>query len=118
MIPVSRVPLVWTAWYCREHGAAIGCASAMAPEAMWYKRRCDEAAVGAVASRVHRQGGRGGRVHLLQRGRATARAPRRARARAAEQVPVRVGTLAGRAHTAHGRLRFPRSRRGGGDPFT
>ena len=66
------------------------------------------AAVGALAARVRPDRGRDRRLHLLRRARrrrrgTPGRAPGRARVRAAEQVPVRVGAPARRAVPARRR---------------
>ena len=79
------------------------------------------AAVGALAARVHQVGRRRARLRLLPRRRGRRRGgarrpPRRARVRAAEQVPVLVGAPDGRAVPARRRVRRARRRRGARDP--
>src|SRR5215203_6792180 len=66
-----------------------------------------EAAVGAVAPRIHPAGRRNGRVHLLRRRGRDAGPRRRARTRAPEPVPVLVGAPARCAAPPRRRVRRP-----------
>src|SRR3954453_1439634 len=63
-----------------------------------------EAAVGAVAPRVHPAGRRGVWLHLLRAGGGDAGSQRRALARAPQPVPVLLGAPARRAAPPRGRV--------------
>src|SRR3954453_8644554 len=75
-----------------------------------------EAAVGAVAPRVHPAGRRGVRMHLLRARGGDARAPRRARARAPQPLPVLVRAPARGAAPPRRRVRRTLEGRGARDP--